>query len=537
MLISFLNLFFTTVWSHYTNNVPQSAMDYPGSYGDVLHMLQQNFLEHMHGNRAPFGIFLHAAWLSDDGHVNAFNDFISWARAFHGVWLVTNHQLIEWMKDPHKVSEMESFGPVQYSSPPVGEEIADGVDNDGDGYIDEESVNFCSYNDGSSSYFSTTAECPLQHPAPDIVATHTVSISINGDPSFVDNCIESNWDALNIYLKNDLVTFDGSVYRAKWYSFGGGQPGAALWGPWELIEECSYIDFIYHGTIYPKRDIVRIVDGNDFTFSVVPDSGYQISAIMLDGAAQILDTTVTLENVKFDHTLHVVFQTIPPGVPPAPSPVPTTAPTLAPSPSPTSAPTPGFTPAPIIASSPAPTSSPTSAPSPVPTPGPTIAPSPAPTPVPTPAPTLAPTPSPTPASTISPTRDPTPVPTSAPTEGSPPPTNTSTLIPTSAPTKAMTLTPKAPTIAPVILTPSPLPISITISPTTIGSVCAGVPEWLQSQVWNSYTIGDKRLNGGYMWNLKNPAYSQFEPSSWWGHFAWEKIASCSITRRLRRRYR
>ena len=526
-------------------------MDYPGSYGNVLDMLQQNFLEHIQGNRAPFGIFLHAAWLSDDAHVNAFNDFISWARDFHGVWLVTNHQLIEWMKDPHKVSEMENFGPVQYSSPPVGEDITDGVDNDGDGYIDEELVNFCSYADGSS-YFYTTAECPLQFPAPDIVATHTVSISMEGDPSFVDNCIESNWDALNIYLMNDLVTFDGSVYRAKWYSFGG-QPGAALWGPWELIEECSYTDFIYHGTIYPKRDTVRIVDGNDFTFSVVPDSGYQISAILLDGAAQILNTTVTLENVKFDHTLHVIFQTIPPGFTPAPSPVPTPAPTLAPSPSPT----PGFTPAPIIASSPAPTSSPASAPSPVPTPGSTPTPTIAPSPVPTPAPTLAPTPSPTsaptsvptPAPTISPTRAPTsaptpapsPVPTPAPTEGSPPPTNTATLIPTSAPTsaptKAPTLTPKAPTIAPVILTPSPLPISTTISPTTIGSVCAGVPEWLQSQVWTSYTIGDKRLNGGYMWNLKNPAYSQFEPSSWWGHFAWEKIASCSITRRLRRRNR
>ena len=61
------------------------------------------------GDRAPFGVYVHPVWLGKaqpptipDGAAKAkmINDFIDWALAKKDVWMITNAQLIEYMKDP-----------------------------------------------------------------------------------------------------------------------------------------------------------------------------------------------------------------------------------------------------------------------------------------------------------------------------------------------------------------------------------------------------------------------------------------------------
>ena len=407
------------MWVNYFEGQQQIVMDYTGSYSKVLAMLKENFEKRRNGNRAPFGIFLHAGWLSDAGHANALNDFLSWARVGNDdVWLVTNHQLIQWMKDPHKVSDMDNFEPVQYSSPYFGEaEIADGVDNDGNGNIDEGFVNYCSY-PGSS--FNTNAACPFEYPIPVLVETHIVSVTMDGTPSLIDTCSESNWDSSLIYVGGDLVTFNDFTFRAKWWNKGK-QPGNG--GPWEELEACRYMKITHHGSITPKQDEVRVADGENASFSIIPDAGYKISAILLDGVTQPLSSSLNLINIRGVHTLHVSF-----GVDTSPP------------------------------------STPTKAPTPNPTPAPTPLPTPAPNPLPTPAPA-----------------------------------------------------------APV-----------TTSPTNSGSICDTTPAWNSAQFWTTYEPGDKRVDGGYLWNLKTPAFSYLKPSGAFGHIAWEKIGTCP-GRRLRQR--
>ena len=59
-----------------------------------------------------------------------------------------------------------------------------------------------------------------------------------------------------------------------------------------------------------------------------------------------------------------------------------------------------------------------------------------------------------------------------------------------------------------------------------GSICDGVQDWDPNQNWTEYSAGDKRVNGGSLWNCKNPTYSYYEPSSTYGYYGWEEVGSC-----------
>ncbi|TPX00491.1 glycoside hydrolase, partial [Schumannella luteola] len=39
------------------------------------------------------------------------------------------------------------------------------------------------------------------------------------------------WSAGAVYVAGDLVTYQGSTYKAKWWTQGD-TPGASEWGPW-----------------------------------------------------------------------------------------------------------------------------------------------------------------------------------------------------------------------------------------------------------------------------------------------------------------
>ncbi len=61
------------------------------------------------------------------------------------------------------------------------------------------------------------------------------------------------------------------------------------------------------GSISPSdKQLVR--EGTDKTFTITPDSGYEIAYIMLDGKKIDTSNTVTLTNVKAEHSLYVAFK-------------------------------------------------------------------------------------------------------------------------------------------------------------------------------------------------------------------------------------
>ena len=50
-------------------------------------------------------------------------------------------------------------------------------------------------------------------------------------------CTASAWDSAQTYVGGDQVSYNGRLYRAKWWTYNE-IPGAASWGPWENLGPC-----------------------------------------------------------------------------------------------------------------------------------------------------------------------------------------------------------------------------------------------------------------------------------------------------------
>eukprot|EP00890_Picochlorum_soloecismus_P000809 jgi/Picsp_1/1729/NSC_05202-R1_hypothetical chitooligosaccharide deacetylase len=91
----------------------------PGFGGDVYSTFATNFDQAYNGNRAPFPIYLHAPWFTDD-NIAATNKFIEYALSKGDVYFVTMTELINWMQNPIPASEYQKKAnckPVNVSKP------------------------------------------------------------------------------------------------------------------------------------------------------------------------------------------------------------------------------------------------------------------------------------------------------------------------------------------------------------------------------------------------------------------------------------
>ncbi|CEO99157.1 hypothetical protein PBRA_001062, partial [Plasmodiophora brassicae] len=72
--------------------------------GDAYEQYMNEFNSKYHGNRSPLGVFFHSGWL--DAHSDQVRRFLAEVTSAHDdVWVVTNWQLIEWMKNPVSAAE------------------------------------------------------------------------------------------------------------------------------------------------------------------------------------------------------------------------------------------------------------------------------------------------------------------------------------------------------------------------------------------------------------------------------------------------
>ncbi|MBW2482105.1 MAG: hypothetical protein JRF38_19110 [Deltaproteobacteria bacterium] len=62
-----------------------------------------------------------------------------------------------------------------------------------------------------------------------------------------------------------------------------------------------------HGSILPLGHI-GVPDGGSKTFAIVPDAGYQIEDVLVDGTSMGPLTSYTFNNIKADHTIHATFR-------------------------------------------------------------------------------------------------------------------------------------------------------------------------------------------------------------------------------------
>ncbi|XP_039760431.1 uncharacterized protein LOC120634100 [Pararge aegeria] len=84
----------------------------PDSDG-VYKMILKNFDRHYTSNRAPFGLFYHAAWFTQPHHKEGFIKFLDFINKMPDVWIVTNWQALQWVRDPTPISRLNNFQPFQ----------------------------------------------------------------------------------------------------------------------------------------------------------------------------------------------------------------------------------------------------------------------------------------------------------------------------------------------------------------------------------------------------------------------------------------
>ncbi|XP_055707047.1 chitin deacetylase 1 [Phlebotomus papatasi] len=82
--------------------------------GDQFYnFLNHNFDRHYEQNRAPLGLYFHAAWLKNNPEfLDAFLYWIDETLANHNdVYFVTMTQVIQWIQNPRSINELKSFEP------------------------------------------------------------------------------------------------------------------------------------------------------------------------------------------------------------------------------------------------------------------------------------------------------------------------------------------------------------------------------------------------------------------------------------------
>ncbi|XP_033749230.1 uncharacterized protein LOC117333921 [Pecten maximus] len=77
----------------------------------VYKYIMDNFLSSYDGNRAPFGLHMHYAWLLSLHNLKGLDRAIHDMMQYPGVYIVNVKQMLEWMKRPTKLSELSSFEP------------------------------------------------------------------------------------------------------------------------------------------------------------------------------------------------------------------------------------------------------------------------------------------------------------------------------------------------------------------------------------------------------------------------------------------
>ncbi|KAI8880236.1 hypothetical protein K501DRAFT_287004 [Backusella circina FSU 941] len=184
-------------------SVPQLMDVYlSGTPNDVTAWSNAAFDKHYNGNRQPFGIYVHPTHLTSypgladpKDMLNGVIDFIHSMGKKQDVWFVTNQQLLQWMKNPVKASELGKQDYMQCNEPVIPKEICNGLDDDHNGSIDDGLVNSCNF--GTTS-MNTCFNCPsgaptLNNPTPE----STVKNGTAGYRYLVPgNCDSIWWDPI-----------------------------------------------------------------------------------------------------------------------------------------------------------------------------------------------------------------------------------------------------------------------------------------------------------------------------------------------------
>ncbi|KAJ7857553.1 hypothetical protein B0H13DRAFT_2237705 [Mycena leptocephala] len=94
----------------------------------TLEYMKNTFTAHYNGNRQPIGLYTHPIHLSttypgvnpSNSTINMINEYLDWAQEQQNVWIVSNEQLLAWVRNPVPVSQLGSLDALKCSTPQNG---------------------------------------------------------------------------------------------------------------------------------------------------------------------------------------------------------------------------------------------------------------------------------------------------------------------------------------------------------------------------------------------------------------------------------
>jgi len=99
-----------------------TCLPVPLTAAATLSLLKRNFLRHYDGNRAPFGVFTHAAWFNGEdapaiNRKEGYRQFLAYLlNELDDVYLVSVAKALEWLRTPTKTADLGSFEPWKHAA-------------------------------------------------------------------------------------------------------------------------------------------------------------------------------------------------------------------------------------------------------------------------------------------------------------------------------------------------------------------------------------------------------------------------------------
>ncbi len=83
---------------------------YPETPEETFELMKRNFLDHYNGNRAPFGIFAHSAWISSSkARKNGYIKFLDYLATMNDAYVVGISRALEWVQNPTPTANITDF--------------------------------------------------------------------------------------------------------------------------------------------------------------------------------------------------------------------------------------------------------------------------------------------------------------------------------------------------------------------------------------------------------------------------------------------
>lgn len=136
--------------------------------------------------------------------------------------------------------------------------------------------------------------------------TPSGSITVNhGDDLTLEFVPDEEYELLNLLVDNMVQEVEGNTYSFD--SITSDHAVVAIFIPMNIIRHEITATAGEHGSISPSGR-VRVVDGENQTFQIIPDEHYYISSLIVDGEAVDVADSYQFENVISDHTISASFE-------------------------------------------------------------------------------------------------------------------------------------------------------------------------------------------------------------------------------------